>query len=351
MLRLTALPATYGDCLWLEYGVEASPSVILIDAGLSVSKALKSRLIELAAKGGQLELVVVTHVDRDHIGGFLNLLKKNFFDVPVRDIWFNGFRHLPVPEDLEAFGEKQGELLTKLILEKKLPWNAALKNGALVVTETTFPIFDLPGGGSITLLSPDGDQLKRLRTNWVRICGEADLYADIPAQVNFFGKEGLEAFGNATPDIPALANEAFKEDTTEANGSSIAFIFEYAGKKVLFGADAYPSRLLKSLNEVAGHPPYKFDLVKIPHHGSENNVSKDFIASIQCKQFLFSSNGSIYKHPAKQAVSRVIQHSDEPRLLFNYRTPFTEIWDNSNLKLIYKYATDYGMDGELTVSL
>ncbi|MNN14964.1 hypothetical protein D3C81_1280550 [compost metagenome] len=190
-----------------------------------------------------------------------------------------------------------------------------------------------------------------MRTSWVKVCGEADLYADIPAQTAFFGKEGFEAFGNSTPDIPALANEIFQEDTAEANGSSIAFIFEYQGKRVLFGADAYPSRLLKSLNEVDGKPPYKFDLVKIPHHGSENNVSKDFIESIKCKQFLFCSNGSIYGHPAKQAVSRVIQHSEAPCLLFNYRTPFTEIWDNNNLKLLFKYATDYGTDGELVVSL
>lgn len=351
MLRLTALPALHGDCLWLEYGAEANPSVILIDAGLSASKALKSRLQQLAARGGYLELVVVTHVDRDHIGGMLNLLENDFYGAPVRDLWFNGFRHLPPPDNLEAFGEKQGERLTKLLLEKRIPWNSELKNGGLLVNPSHCPSFKLPSGAKITLLSPDTEQLKRLRVSWVRVCGEADLYAGTPAQTEFFGKEGFEAFGNLTPDIPTLANEEFLEDTSEANASSIAFILEYQERRILLGADAYPSRILRSLEQIAGKPPYKFDLVKVPHHGSENNVSKELIESLECKKYLFCSNGSIYKHPSQPAVSRVIQYGKEPCLLFNYRTPYSEIWDNQNLKLIYKYRTGYGTDGEITVSL
>ncbi|WP_339430488.1 ComEC/Rec2 family competence protein [Pseudomonas sp. EA_65y_Pfl2_P78] len=348
MMKLTALPALYGDCLWLEYGAETDPSVILIDAGLSAPEPLKSRLQQLAAKGGHLELVVVTHVDRDHIGGMLTLLQNDFYGVPVRDVWFNGFRHLPAPEGLEAFGEKQGERLTNLLLEKKTPWNVEQKNGGIFVSPDHCPTFELPGGSRITLLSPDTDQLKRLRANWVKVCGEADLYADMLAQTEFFGKEGLEAFGPVTLDINAMASQIFLEDSSEANGSSIAFIFEYKGKRILFGADAYPSRILQSLRQIAGPPPYKFDLVKVPHHGSENNVSRELIESLECQKYLISSNGSIYKHPSKPAVSRIIKYSTKPLLLFNYRSPHSEMWDNPILKSLFKYSTDYGVDGEIT---
>lgn len=351
MLKLTALPALYGDCLWLEYGAEADPSIILIDAGLSAPKALKSRLQQLAAKGGHLELVVVTHVDRDHIGGILTLLENDFYGVPVRDLWFNGFRHLPALGGLEAFGEKQGERLTKLLLEKKIPWNVEQKNGGIFVTPDHCPIFELPGGSRITLLSPDADQLKRLRANWVKVCGEADLYADMVAQAVFFGKEGLEAFGTATPNIEALSNQVFSEDASEANGSSIAFIFEHQGKRILFGADAYPSRILQSLRQIEGNPPYKFELVKIPHHGSENNVSRELMESLECPKYLISSNGSIYKHPSQPAISRIIKYGSEPHLVFNYRTPHSVVWDDQNLKYMFKYSTEYGEDGEVPIPL
>lgn len=351
MFKISALPASYGDCLWIEYGMEDDPFVILVDAGPSAPRALKSRLEQLGQQGRSLELVVVTHVDRDHIGGILNLLENNFYGVEVRDFWFNGFRHLPSPDALEAFGEKQGEQLTKQILEKKIAWNAELDNAGFMVTPEQCPEFKLPGGAKITLLSPDAELLKTLRTNWVKVCGEADLYADTADQSMYFGKDDVEAFGAETLDIPRLADLPFSEDTSVANGSSIAFILEYDGKRVLLGADAYPSRILKSLEKIEGKPCYTFDLVKVPHHGSENNISKEFVEALNCKRYLFSTNGSIYKHPAQPAVSRIVKFGTQPELLFNYRTVYSEIWDNHLLKHMHKYSTVYGDDNGITVEL
>lgn len=351
MFKVSALPASYGDCLWIEYGVEEDPCVILIDAGPSAPNNLQSRLQQLAARGRHLELVVVTHVDRDHIGGMLNLLNKDFYGAAVRDFWFNGFRHLPSTEASETFGEKQGEQLTKLILEKKIAWNATLSNAGFMVAPESCPTFMLPGGAKLTLLSPDADQLKLLRRNWIKVCGEADLYEDMPAQTIYFGKHGLEAFGSELINIPMLASQPFSEDTSEANGSSIAFIIEFEGRRVLLGADAYPSRILKSLEKTDGHPPYWFDLVKVPHHGSENSVSKEFVEALNCKRYLFSSNGALYGHPAQPAVSRVIKYGAMPELLFNYRSACTEIWDNDILKSMYNYSTLYGDSNGITISL
>lgn len=352
MFKITALPASYGDCLWVEYGAEADPKIILIDAGPSVPKPLKSRLEALAARGGRLELVVVTHVDRDHIGGMLKLLENNFYGVPVRDLWFNGFRHLPVPEGMEAFGEKQGEQLTKLLLEKRFPWNVAVKNEGLMVTPHACPTFDLPGGAKITLLSPDAVQLSQLKANWIKVCGEADLYADLVAATEHFGgDEELEAFGTVAVDIPALAAQTFKEDTAEANGSSIAFIIEYENIRALFGADAYPSRILNSLKQLSENPPYRFDVVKVPHHGSENNISKEFIEALRCPKYLFCSNGAIHKHPSQPGVARVVQFSHQPALLFNYRSRYSEVWDNELLQFVHKYTATYGDENGVTINL
>lgn len=351
MFKVSALPASYGDCLWIEYGTEKDPSVILIDAGPSAPKVLKSRLEQLAAQGKHLELVVVTHVDRDHIGGILNILKKDFYGAAVRDLWFNGFCHLPSANTLETFGEKQGEQLTKLILEKDIAWNAVLDNAGFMVTPELCPKFELPGGAKITLLSPDAEQLKTLRANWIKVCGEANLYTDVPAQTVDFGKHSLEAFGAEALNISKLADQPFNEDTSEANGSSIAFIMEYEGKRVLLGADAYPSRILKSLEQIMGNPPFEFDLIKVPHHGSENSVSKEFVEALNCNRYLFSSNGAIYGHPAQPAVSRIIKYGAKPELLFNYKNANNEIWDNNILKSIYNYSTLYSDSNGITITL
>lgn len=346
MFTITALPASFGDCLWIEYGSTSTPNVILIDAGPSVPAALKVKLEALKERGGFLELVVVTHVDADHIAGMLTLLEKNFYGVPVRDFWFNGFRHLPG----EAFGEKQGERLTGLILDKEMPWNVAFDNGSLMVDdENGCPEVNLPGGAKITLLSPDASQLTKLQKHWVRVCGDADLYEDIVPSNEYFG--GDQAFGAGIPDVDKLAKKVFDEDKAEANGSSIAFVIEYREKRVLCGADAYPSRLLKSLTVLHGKGPYEFDAVKLPHHGSENNVSVELIEALACPRYIFSSNGARFKHPSQPAVARVVLHGQNPELIFNYKSEFNEMWDTPLLQDTYPYTVSFGDEDGATVVL
>lgn len=347
MFAVTALAASFGDCLWIEYGNKASPNVILIDAGPSVPKQLKTRLEALQARGGALDLVVVTHVDADHIAGMLTLLENDFHRVPVRDFWFNGFRHLPG----EVYGESQGERLTKLILDKGLSWNAAFRNGPIVVDDDTasYPEIELPGGAKITILSPDAVQLSKLKKSWIEVCGEADLYADIAPPSGYFGED--EAFGTGMPDIDELADIKFVEDEAVANGSSIAFALSYGGKRVLCGADAYPSRLLRSLTALHGEGPFAFDIVKLPHHGSANNVSIKFIKSLACPQYVFSTNGARFNHPSRSAVARVVRHGKQPTLVFNYRSECNEIWDNLLLQNEYPYSVAYGSDEGVTLVL
>lgn len=347
MFAVTVLPASFGDCLWIEYGDKASPHVILIDAGPSAPKQLKTRLEALQARGGVLELVVVTHVDADHIAGMLTLLESDFYRVPVRDIWFNGFRHLPG----EVYGEKQGERMTKLILDNGLSWNAAFRNGPILVDDSaaSYPEIALPGDAKITLLSPDSVQLSKLKKSWVEVCGEADLYADIAPPTGFFGED--EAFGSGVPNIDELADIKFTEDDTVANGSSIAFALSYGGKRVLCGADAFPSRLLRSLTALHGEGPFEFDIVKLPHHGSANNVSIEFVESLACPLYVFSTSGARFKHPSRPAVARVVRHGNQPNLVFNYRSEFNEVWDNTFLQQDYPYTVEYGDDEGVTLVL
>ena len=72
MFRLEMLPARYGDCIWIEYG-EDPVRRILIDGGAPgvYKRTLKPRLKQLSDEERKFELLVVTHVDYDHIRGVL----------------------------------------------------------------------------------------------------------------------------------------------------------------------------------------------------------------------------------------------------------------------------------------
>ena len=95
MFRLEMLPARCGDCLLLEYGPPGSSRVVVIDGGLGeTATVLWKRLDLLRHQRGvetlEIELLVVTHIDNDHIVGIIELLKADHPALKIHDIWFNG---------------------------------------------------------------------------------------------------------------------------------------------------------------------------------------------------------------------------------------------------------------------
>src|SRR5689334_14820713 len=89
-ITFEALPARLGDCLLIECHREGErPWRALIDGGPPDTwPTLRARLNRLPRADRRLDLVVVTHIDSDHIGGMLP-----FFESPpveVGDVWFNG---------------------------------------------------------------------------------------------------------------------------------------------------------------------------------------------------------------------------------------------------------------------
>jgi glyoxylase-like metal-dependent hydrolase (beta-lactamase superfamily II) len=74
MFTVDMLPAAQGDCVWIEYGTPEHPHRILIDAGPSSAyAALKERLLAARERSPErrlhFELLIITHIDLDHIGG------------------------------------------------------------------------------------------------------------------------------------------------------------------------------------------------------------------------------------------------------------------------------------------
>ena len=151
------------------------------------------------------------------------------------------------------------------------------------------------------------------------------------------------------------ANAAFKEDRAEPNGSSIAFIAEFDGKRVLFGADAHPGVLMESLQRtplvVDSLPLCAF---KLPHHGSKNNVSKELIKSFPAEHYLVSTNGNVFNHPDEEAIARILISSKEmaKKIYFNCPSDVNAVWKNKSYKNSWNYEAFYGTkSGGLVVNL
>ena len=101
MLKLHAIQAEYGDCFILEYGSPSSPKNILVDGGPETiyDKHLRDELLKIRDNGGKLDLVILSHVDADHITGLLDFaaeLRQQKADnkdatIGADAIWHNTF--------------------------------------------------------------------------------------------------------------------------------------------------------------------------------------------------------------------------------------------------------------------
>jgi beta-lactamase superfamily II metal-dependent hydrolase len=347
MFKVKFLPARFGDSIWIEYGDEHAPRRLLIDGGTAgTRKNLQALLNSLPVEQRRFELIVVTHIDRDHIEGILGLLEQVDLDFEVGEVWFNGWLHLPSVPGAVSYGAIQGERLSESILDHQLPWNRLFNEQAVSLPESgDLPVIELPGGMKLTLLSPTLEKLAQLKPVWEREVRDANLEPgfgmaenDANQPVGEVQEYGIFDF----PDIDLLAASKFEEDNSEANGSSIAFLAEYDGKRVALTADAHADALLEAFERLSPANRINLDLYKLSHHGSKFTTSRPLIEKLDCPLYVFSTNGSIFKHPDQETVSRVIVAGGEhPELVFNYRNDRNDIWDLESLKSEHGYTTRY----------
>jgi len=225
-------------------------------------------------------------------------------------------------------------------------WNKRFKGLAVMVSDAgKLPSFTF-SGMKITVLSPTFDKLQKLKPKWEKEVRKAGL---VPGHA--YTLEDALPGGFLGGKVEDWANAKFTEDKAEPNGSSIAFVAEYAGKRVLFGADAHPSVLINSLQR----PPFKasslaLSALKLPHHGSKNNVSQALLATFPADNYLISTNGQQFNHPDPEAIARVLvgRKAASKTLYFNYPAKVNAgSWQSVSLQHpgAWNYAVRYGTDG------
>lgn len=346
MLSIEMLPAQYGDCLWIEYGDADNPRRVLIDCGMkSTYRVLAERLRE--RPDITFELLVLTHLDADHILGSIPLLQEIG---PERfgDVWFNGWKHL---ED-DRLGAVQAEIVSALLETRGFPWNRAWDGKAVVVPEEgELPVRTLPGGLRLTLLSPTPARLEALRKEWKNVLrkdgmepGSAEDAFRVLEKRPVLQPDAL----GAKLDVERLAGKPYEPDAGAGNGSSIALLAEYGGKTALLTGDAFAplleTTIQRLLNE-RGRERLRLDAFKLSHHGSCGNTSPGLLKMVSCPAFLVSTNGSSYYHPHKETIARVITNQRAPSLCFNYRTDENAIWDDRALQREHDYQALYPEPG------
>ena len=379
MFSIEMFPAYIGDALWIEYGDADRPSRVLIDGGLvGTAEKLRERIEAVAEKEGRcrLDLLVISHVDADHIEGIIKLLGDSSLPLDVDDVWFNGSSHLPDPEgkdDDEFLGARQGEFLSALLEARELPWNEFMDGKTIYVppeTRGSLPKTTLKGGMEIVLLSPTYAKLVDLSGKWEDEVHKAGLDGasldEVLSELQHdrrLGPDDDDDFlsSSGPPDVEDLLESAEKSDHSAANGSSIAFLASFDDRVCLFSADAHSDVLEAGIDRLLaerGDDRLALTAFKLAHHGSQANLSEDLLDRIDCERFLVSTNSRRFHHPDPEAMARVVGGpwrgpdalaDDEIELIFNYRTDETNAWDDPDLRKRWNYRTVFPSEDEAGV--
>ncbi|MBN9382026.1 MAG: MBL fold metallo-hydrolase [Chitinophagaceae bacterium] len=366
MYNIHLLPATFGDSILIEYGNSGNEHYILIDGGpYYVFGDIFSAIKKIAPGLRELELLVVTHIDIDHIDGIITLLNQTPQPFGIREVWFNGYKELEQLKTIQAkkddlLGPLQGEYLSELIKKNNIPHNTAFDNGPICVSDLNAPpVRLLPGGMKLTILAPGVDDLLDLLPKWKKeisqIGGEKGVRTRWKKEKRYISQPPDLLGPDIVAAIKTLEDTA---DTSLANRSSIAFLAAYEDKTCLLAGDTPSDRLLMTIEPLlqrSGEERLSVDAWKLAHHGSKKSTHADLMQKVDSKKILISTDGKRYHHPDTKCIEDLLQEHPSPlHLFFNYRSEYNSQWDDKTQKDRYNYEAsypDHDSEGGISVSL
>ena len=296
LFQINILPVGEGDCIHLRFFSDHHWYNIIIDSGpgkmdededededevedLPFLKLLRS----IKKKGEKVDLLCFTHSDDDHIEAATKVFAE-YTDLGelIREVWLNIPEYetkqveCKTPGGLQHISVKNAKELYQYIL-----WY--VKEGKLVCRtrvpgDEDFHSKDV----KVSAVLPDAFRLERFEEKWEKYSPR---------------KEGLEHISTKKPS-----------DQSKTNGASIVLLVEGYGWRMLFTGDTFAVNLCDMVKEQEEKGEnVHYDLVKLPHHGSSANISRDMLNKLNCKRFVISADG-VERHSQRRPDQETVDY-------------------------------------------
>ena len=273
---------------------------ILIDGGFGVTyeEQIKPKLNRI---DNALDLVVLTHIDEDHICGLIEMIKNDRKNTAkIKDLWFNSIKSIRVRKNRNvSVSYGQGLTFDDLLKEYDVPVN----NKIFLADSENQKQYTINNEIELQLLSPYESDLKILEKKEPK------------------NQNPTECLKNKTTQV----STTFGNDKRPPNKSSIAFMLKYDTKVFLFLADANIDVINKSLINLGYSEDNKLvvEFVKLSHHGSLENINEDFLKLIDTDKFVILTDGKNKHngHPSKEIFPLIVKHLAQDKnieFIFNY---------------------------------
>lgn len=391
-----------GDCIIaIKTDDDGTKQSLMVDCGI-FNDEVKKIVVEEAEK--KIDCLVVTHYDSDHIQGIIRML-KDLPDLEIKKILYNSYPTIQTenaatneknkerlakalnrlhcyepPKAERAISTKQAVSLTALILGKE-QWKEAWVNRNIISDEDND--IDLDGLGHLFIISPTKNKLDELTAKYksefaalfmqkvdtnlpslfeilMRLSDAKNKYEDSNGK-----EQEIASFILSEATIKNAAKKRSPIDDSIFNAASIAFVWEIDNHRFLFTGDALPDVLEEGLNKymtakgIATNGTLFFDIIKVPHHGSECNTTSSLLEKIDSGNFMFcGKNGK--KAPAIMTVAKIICRDlpagidpNEGRNLYFNLTDYS----NTEMEAFFNFSekphtlSKYKIKQELTITI
>ena len=340
------IPVDNGDCHFIRLIDGEDQYVIMVDCG-SFNNPVQTYIESECRK--HIDILVITHIDDDHIKGVITMLNKYKDDdvFQIDKIWFNSYQSTGeeeirklTPEEIEVILRLKSDLKHKL-----KPYTGEIStNQSMTLAETILsvpkyenawnlrsittstPVQRLGRWGKISFVSPSPERLKDLMKDYAKWIYE-HLYRKLGANEKYEGSENifeiLVRYADVNKHILSEGQVSAAETLTEyllrekskpsrlddspTNGSSIAFVWKKGRHRILMLGDAWADEVTRGLLKAfsKGRYPLLFDFVKVSHHASAANTTSTLLDHIESMDWFISGYTNSKKEHLK-TVSRII---------------------------------------------
>lgn len=340
------IPVDNGDCHFIRLIDGEDQYVIMVDCG-SFNNPVQTYIESECRK--HIDILVITHIDDDHIKGVITMLNKYKDDdvFQIDKIWFNSYQSTGeeetrklTPEETEVILRLKSDLKHKLkpytgeistnqsmtLAETILSLPKYEKAWNLRAITTSTPVQRLGRWGKISFVSPSPERLKDLMKDYAKWIYE-HLYRKLGANEKYEGSENifeiLVRYADVNKHILSEGQVSAAETLTEyllrekskpsrlddspTNGSSIAFVWKKGRHRILMLGDAWADEVTRGLLKAfsKGRYPLLFDFVKVSHHASAANTTSTLLDHIESMDWFISGYTNSKKEHLK-TVSRII---------------------------------------------
>lgn len=328
--------AECGDAFRIRYkGNDNRFHNVFIDSGFNKTFRfiLAEEINAIIAEDERIDLWIISHIHDDHIGGvlkYLSLVNDREFPDLVDNWYYNSPRFYD--EEIKANDNRNPFSNPISITQGDALYSYILINDKFSKTEITTNLNrqDFFGLG-ITILSPTIENLNSLQEKYS---------INMTRQFERIENDSISnAISNVTSDyhrkLMSFDLNNWKEDTSIENRSSISFITELNGKKILWLSDSLSTDIIKQLliNGYSENNKLDCEYVKVSHHGSSANSSSVLFNLINCSNYVFSANGeNNYCLPNKECFAMILR-ANKRDISIKYH--FYILYDNITTRRIF----------------